>query len=64
MLMMIRDMEIREEGIEEGKLLGAVETLRDLGMEEEKIIQKIMEKYGLTRDEANDVVFASAARCN
>ena len=53
MVKKIHEMEIREEGREEG-ILGTVEILHDLGFDGETIKQKIIEKYGLDPGEAEN----------
>ena len=65
MVMMIRDMEKREEGREEGlkegkeigRIVGTVETMRDDGKDNRSIINRLIEKYGLTPEEAKVYVF-------
>lgn len=57
MIMAIRDLE----KIAEGKVLGAVETMRDLDMDNETIIERIMKKYDLNRDEAEAYVLPKPA---
>ncbi len=50
----------RKEGREEGKILGAVETCKDLGMDNNSIVQRLMTKFSLTRTEAESYVLATA----
>ena len=73
MVMMIRDMEKREEGREEGlregreeglkegrekgRIVGTVETMRDDGKDNQAIITRLIKKYGLTPEEAKVYVF-------
>ena len=61
MVMMIRDMEKREEGreegLKEGKIVGTVETMRDDGKDNQAIITRLIEKYDLTPEEAKVYVF-------
>ena len=52
MVMMIREMEVREEGKEEGKILGTIETMRDDGKDDQTIIARLIKKYGLSEKEA------------
>ena len=39
---------IRNEGINEGLIIGAVDMLRDMGLDDKSIIAKIREKYSRT----------------
>ena len=55
MIMMIHDMEL----LEEGKILGAVEEMRDNGKEECDIIQKLKTKYKLSQEEAEKYVLTN-----
>ena len=61
MVMMIREMEVREEGKEIGKILGTVETMRDDGKDDQTIITRLINKYGLTQAEAEGYVLPVAA---
>ena len=65
MVMMIREMEVREEGIaigvDRGKILGTVETMRDDGKDDQTIITRLINKYGLTQAEAEGYVLPVAA---
>ena len=45
---------IREEGREEGEIWGVVKTCREFQLSEDKIIEKLMKDYHLTRDEAEE----------
>ena len=59
MLMMIRDRDIREEGREEGvreTALGFVNILRDLGLNDEMIAEKIMQEFHLTKEAADKLI--------
>ena len=60
MMLVTRDNEMRAEGREEGRIEGRVEgtvdTLREMGIDEDVIIAKIKEKYALTEDEAEAYV--------
>ena len=47
---------IRNEGI----IIGAVEMLRDMGLDDRSIIDKIREKYELSQKEAEGYVLTSA----
>jgi len=58
---------IRNEGINEGRsegrsegISGAVDMLRDIGLDDRSIITKIMEKYNLSQKEAEGYVLTSA----
>jgi flagellar biosynthesis/type III secretory pathway protein FliH len=62
---------IRNEGINEGfnkginegfnkGITGAVDMLRDIGLDDKSIITKIMEKYNLSQKEAEGYVLTSA----
>jgi len=50
----------RSEGRSEGIIIGAVEMLRDIGLDDKAIIAKISEKYNLTLKEAEGYVLTSA----
>ena len=39
-------------GVEQGKIIGAVEMLRDMGIDDHSIVEKLMDKYGLTQEDA------------
>ena len=59
MLMMIRDRDIREEGREEGvreTALGFVNILRDLGLNDEMIAEKIMQEFHLTKEDVDELI--------
>ena len=59
MLMMIRDRDIREEGREEGvreTALGFVNILRDLGLNDEMIAEKIMQEFHLTKEYVDELI--------
>ena len=51
---------IRNDGINEGIIIGTVETFRDIGLDDKSIITKIMEKYSLSQKEAEGYVLTSA----
>ena len=51
---------IRNEGINEGLIIGAVDMLRDMGLDDKSIIAKISEKYNLSQKEAEGYVLTSA----
>lgn len=40
------------EGRDKGIILGAIDTMRDYGVSEEKILQQIMKKYQIPEDDA------------
>ena len=67
MLMMIREMELREEGkkegLEEGRkegrkeaILTAVDMLREMGLDDDTILKKIMQKFQLEKSEAVELI--------
>ena len=59
MLMMIRDRDIREEGQEEGgrdTTLGFVNILRELGLNDEMIAEKIMQEFHLTKEYVDELI--------
>ena len=43
-------------GVEQGKIIGAVEMLRDMGIDDHSIVEKLMDKYGLTQEDAEKYV--------
>ena len=43
----------RESGLKQGRVNGMVETLKELGYSDELILKKIMEKFGMTKEEAS-----------
>ena len=55
MLMMIRDRDIREEGLEEG-IRGLVNILRDLGLNDDMIAEKIMQEFHLKKEAADALI--------
>ena len=61
MIMAIRDLEKIEEGIAKGKILGTIETMRDDGRDDQTIIDRIMKKYDLDREEAEEYVLPKPA---
>ena len=60
MVMMIHDMEVREEGREEEKIIGTIETYREIGLDDQTIIKNIIMKYNLDQEEAEKYVFSVA----
>lgn len=46
----------RATGIAEGRINGAIEAFRDMGLSDEKIIERITQKYSLTIEEAKEVI--------
>ena len=50
----------RTEGEASGRILGTVETCRDLGFSNADIIKRLMEKFGLSQNEAEAYVLVSA----
>ena len=59
MVMMIREMEIREEGREEGRILGVIETMRADGKDDQAIIDRLVDKYDLSLETAKEYVYSS-----
>lgn len=47
-------------GREEGKIIGTVETYRDMGLDNNSIIKRLVEKYGLSRSKAEAYVLETA----
>ena len=43
-----------------GRILGTVETMRDDGNSDEQIVERLMLKYGLTKEDAEGYVFVPA----
>ena len=41
-----------KKGLEQGIILGAIDTMRDYGVSEEKILQRIMKKYQILEEDA------------
>ncbi|MBQ9156252.1 MAG: Rpn family recombination-promoting nuclease/putative transposase [Eubacterium sp.] len=62
MVMMIHDMEIREEGREEGKIFGTIETMQDDGKDEETIRNRLIDKYHLEDSEAVEYILKANGR--
>ena len=54
MVMMIREMEIREEG----RILGVIETMRADGKDDQAIIDRLVSKYDLSLETAKEYVFS------
>ena len=50
----------RTEGEASGRILGTVETCRDLGFSNADIIKRLIEKFGLSQNEAEAYVLVSA----
>ena len=46
------------EGVSTGKILGAVETMRDDGKSNQDIVARLMVKYSLTQEQAERYVLA------
>lgn len=42
----------REEGMEKGKIYGAVSTYRELGLSDSEILERLQKKYHITENEA------------
>ena len=55
MILLMRDQENLEKGIEQG-VLGMVSALRDLEVPDITIVQKIQEKFKFSREEAEKYV--------
>ena len=58
MMLVTRDNEMRAEGREEGRVEGTVDTLRELGTDDDVIVAKIRDKYNLSQEEAESYVMA------
>ncbi len=56
MTLLMRDQENIEkgkaQGLEQGKVYGAVSVYRDMGLSDEEILKRIQEKYHLTKETA------------
>ena len=48
--------DIKTEGINEGIIKGYIISCRDLNVEEEKIIEMIMSKYNISKEECNKYI--------
>ena len=46
----------REEGLEQGRIIGTVDTMRDDGRSDAEIIDRIISKYNLSRSTAEQYV--------
>ena len=55
-----REARGRAEGEARGRILGTIETCRDLGFSNADIIKRLMEKFGLSQNEAEAYVLVSA----
>ncbi|MGO5335655.1 hypothetical protein ACTQZS_02460 [Bilifractor sp. LCP19S3_H10] len=42
-----------KKGLEKGIIIDEIDTMRDYGFSEEKILQRIMKKYQISEDDAN-----------
>ena len=60
MIMMVHDMEVREEGRAEGRIIGIIETMREDGKDDQTIIARLRSKFNFTQDEAERYVFTAA----
>ncbi len=58
--MMDHDEQMRKEGRDEGRIIGTVETMRDDGKSDEQIVERLMLKYGLKREDAEKYVLEPA----
>ena len=56
MRMEMREREIMEQGLEQGRIEGTVSTLKKLNMPIQKILDMLEEEYGLTLDVAKKYV--------
>ncbi|MGO5335609.1 hypothetical protein ACTQZS_02230 [Bilifractor sp. LCP19S3_H10] len=45
-----------KKGLEQGIILGAIDTMRDYGVSEEKILQRIMKKYQILEEDAKHLM--------
>ncbi len=43
-----------EEGIEEGRICGMIESMLELGVDRARLEARLMEKFSLSRDEAEE----------
>ena len=58
---LLREQEIARDNFEKGKIKGReegiknlIESFKELGIDEEIIVQKLIEKYGLSEQKAKD----------
>lgn len=56
MMMSIREMDLKAEAREEGKIVGAVITLHNLGFDNEKIRMELMKQYQISKEEVNKII--------
>lgn len=56
MTLLMRDQENiekgREDGMEKGKIYGAISMCRELGLSDSEILERLQKKYHITEDEA------------
>lgn len=52
MMLLMRDQENIEKGIEKGKIYGAVSTYMELGLSDSEILERLKKKYHITESEA------------
>ena len=45
------------EGLSQGKVLGAIEFAKGMNMSEEQIVEQIIKKFGLSEDEAREKIW-------
>ncbi|MBR1737164.1 MAG: hypothetical protein IJ736_09140 [Firmicutes bacterium] len=45
-----------EDMVDEGKIIGTIDTYRELGKKQEDAAKKIMSKFALTTEEANEYI--------
>lgn len=51
--------ECENKGLSTGKILGAVETMRDDGKSDREIVERLKAKYGLSQEKANEFLLGS-----
>ncbi len=61
MIMAIRDLEKIAEGEYTGEIRGSVNTYREFDLDDQAIIERIMKKYDLNREEAEAYVLPKPA---
>lgn len=52
--LLLRENKVREEGRIEGRIEGTVDTLREFGQGDSEIKRAIMQRYGLSMEEAEE----------
>lgn len=54
MTLLMRDQENLERGLEIGRIYGTISAYKELNLSEDTILNKLMEKFQLTADEAKE----------